>query len=256
MYIVFIFPKNRLPSVAPQRFPMSTPKSVNPRRSYAGLRGLHRVVLFLTILLYMDPLFLARENLPRVILSRGGFSFYGEAVRFFGINSDDYSFVCFCFRESVQGKRKPPDVRIRRQGETMPCKFLFLFVPGTIVNIVAALDALDVNQFAAAMVAHIQLMADMRAKLRPFSGLVLGDDPSRVFVDESSLSVSLHDFQLRFVFIQLGNHGVPRTEFFPALFHFGDSSVIKCECHIPVVNFTFPFQKNPSVSEIILFDVL
>ncbi|MBP3691474.1 MAG: hypothetical protein J6I74_09120, partial [Schwartzia sp.] len=26
--------------------------------------------------------------------------------------------------------------------------------------------------------------------------------------------------QLRFVFIQLGNHGVPRAEFFPALFHF------------------------------------
>ena len=99
-------------------------------------------------------------------------------------------------------------------------RILKLFIPGTIVNIVAALDALDVNQFAAAMVAHIQLMADMRAKLCPFSGLVLGDDPSRVFVDESSLSVSFYDFQLRFVFIQLGNHGVPRAEFFPALFHF------------------------------------
>ena len=59
MYIVFIFPKNRLPSVAPQRFSMSTPKSVNPRRSYAGLRGLLWVVLFLIILLYMVPLFFA-----------------------------------------------------------------------------------------------------------------------------------------------------------------------------------------------------
>ena len=67
MYIVFIFPKNRLPSVAPQRFPMSTPKSVNPRRSYAGLRGLLWVVLFLIILLYMAPLFLARENLMRLV---------------------------------------------------------------------------------------------------------------------------------------------------------------------------------------------
>ena len=120
----------------------------------------------------------------------------------------------------------------------------FLFVPGTIVNIVAAFDTLDVNQFAAAMVAHIQLMTDMRMKLCPFSGLVLGDDASRIFVDERSLSISLHDFQLRFVFIQLGNHGVPRAEFFSERFHFGDSSVIKCECHIPVVNFAFPFQRN------------
>ena len=67
MYIVSIFLKKPVPTVAVQGISMSTPKSVNPRRSYAGLRGLLWVVLFLIILLYMAPLFFARENLSRPV---------------------------------------------------------------------------------------------------------------------------------------------------------------------------------------------
>ena len=64
MYIVSFFQKNEASRLAPQGFSMSTSKSVNPQRSYAGLRGLRRVVLFHMNLLYMTPLFFASWNLP------------------------------------------------------------------------------------------------------------------------------------------------------------------------------------------------
>ena len=62
MCIVLFSSKNKAPSLAPEGISTPTTKSVNPQRSYAGLRGVRRVVLFHVNSLYMMLLFFASQS--------------------------------------------------------------------------------------------------------------------------------------------------------------------------------------------------